>query len=327
MPSSISSSRGRSRRARHLAALGVALATLAGLIVAVRQTAPEAALQADIVTHRRPPGEDYYLAYNRGGQVDHHVLYHGIDALAIDRLRAADVLFLGNSRLMFALNRPTLRRFFDELGLDYYVLGFGHEEQDDFPARIIDLYDLRPSVAVINVDGFFWDDESDWAKRVIAESNFDAWKLQVEAEATHAVRQRLHAVVPHYADLRQAQREFVIYRSRLDGTWFVGTQLGQGSAFAWPPTDEEQPSARSLRAAEAFKRDLERRGTRMILCLVPAPDVSLNRARVVAAHLGVPLVAPVVDGLRSPDRSHLSADSARRFEARFIEDLRPLLRP
>jgi hypothetical protein len=45
-----------------------------------------------------------------------------------------------------------------------------------------------------------------------------------------------------------------------------------------------------------------------------------------AAHLGVPLVAPIVDGLATIDRSHLSAASSWRFEQVFFAELREILK-
>ena len=278
----------------------------------------------DIATHTMPP-DAYYLAHDRGGHIDHHVLFHGIDSVALDKLRRADVLFLGNSRLMFALTRDALQPFFTRLNLGYYVLGFGHEEQDDFPARLMLKHGLRPSFVVVNADGFFWDGQSDWASKVMDESAFDAKKLQWEAETTHAARRRLHWLLPHYVDLERGQREFVIYRSRLDGTWFIANDFGDGVVFDWPPADRRSPSARSIRSAEEFKREVEAQGAKLILVLVPAPDVSIHRAQALASHLGVPLVAPIVDSPRTIDRSHLSAETVRRFETVLLDQLQPYL--
>jgi hypothetical protein len=305
----------------------IGFSTLVGLVVAAALAAPPAAREMAIVSRRQPPqAESYYLAHDRGGVVDHHVLYHGLDAVALARMREARVLFLGNSRLMFALDTGTLRAFFDELGLTYYVLGFGHTEQDDFPARIIANYQLRPSVVVVNADGFFWDGQSEWARKTVRESMFDAWKLQVEAETTHAVRHRLHRVVPHYVDLFRDRREMIVYRSRLDGTWFVANTVEDGVEFPWPPRDRHQPSVRSLRAAESFKRDIEALGARLVLIVVPSPDASIHRAEALAAHLGAPLIAPSVDKLTTIDGSHLSSASSWRFERALLPALREHLR-
>jgi hypothetical protein len=288
--------------------------------------APSGAATADIVTHREPAiDEAFYLAHDRGGHIDHHVIYHGIDEVATARLRQADVLFLGNSRLMFALEPETTQQFFSAIGLDYYVLGFGHEEQDEFPLSIIRENDLRPRLVVANADHFFVAERSDWAARVVEESDFDAWKIRVEGELAHRVRRLIHRVIPHYVDLRRGHREVVLYRSRHDGTWFVANDFGEGTRFDWPETDTAVPDAATLDAAAAFKRELDRRGSRLVLCLVPGPGVSLHRARLIAAHLSVPLIIPDATEVRTIDNSHLSHDSAVRVAQSLLDRLRPYL--
>jgi hypothetical protein len=320
MPSSTSSSRPRWLALAHLAFAFWVCAAASAFAFLFR---PAAAPQADIVTHRDPPSDDeFYLAHDRGGHIDHHVIYHGIDRVVRERLRAADVLFLGNSRLMFALDPTTLAGFFVPLGLQYYVLGFGHEEQDDFPLQIIRDNDLRPSLVVVNADLFFAGRRSEWAARVIEESDFDAWKVQFEGETAHRVRRALHRIVPHYVDLGHGHREVVLYRSRENGTWFVANEFADGSSFAWPPGDRTLPGVAARESAAAFKREVEARGARLVLCLVPGPDVSLHRARAFAEQLSVPMIVPNPGALRTIDNSHLSPDSARRVASDLLGQLR-----
>lgn len=318
-----SSRRDRGRDLWHLLFAAWVILVLIGFAAVL---APRAASTADIIRHEEPTAwGSFYLAHDRGGHIDHHVLYHGIDARARDRLRETDLLFLGNSRLMFALESRIMRALLPPGTVDYYALGFGHDEQDDFPLAIIRAFDVRPKLVVVNADQFFASDSSAWAERVVEESDFDAWKVQVEGEFAHSVRRRLHRVVPHYVDLRRGEREVVLYRSRDDGTWFVANDFGPGAAFEWPASDQQQPTEDALRHAADFKRALEARGARMVLCVVPAPGVSLHRARVMAARLDVPLLVPDAGELRTIDGSHLSYDSAARVAASLVAQLRPLL--
>ncbi len=268
----------------------------------------------------------YFLAHDRGGHVDHHVLYHGLDDRARERLATADVLFLGNSRLMFALDRQALRAVMPTTGLTYYVLGFGHDETYEFPLALIERFDLRPAVVVANADGFFAGVQSELAARVQEEGWFDAVKRRLEATAAHAVRRRLHRFVPHWPDLIAGGREFVIYRSALDGTWSVGTpfpQTGPLPLAPEPPAVSLEP--RVVDRARAFKAALEKRGTRLVIGLVPSPDFPRARARALAAAIGVPAVTPAVDRPRTMDGSHLTAESAREFAELFLRELVPVL--
>ena len=97
----------------------------------------------DIATAADPPA-GHFLAHDRGGHVDHHVLLHGMDAETLRNLQRADVLLMGNSRLMFALRGEALRQYFVMRGLRPFALGFGHEEQHQFPLEVMRRHHLRP---------------------------------------------------------------------------------------------------------------------------------------------------------------------------------------
>lgn len=321
---------GAARRRRHVLALAAGLVSAVACAVAGRAALGAFGVragQSEIVTAETVPEASYYLAHDRGGHVDHHVLYHGADRRALHNLRTSDVLLLGNSRLMFALRRQDLRRFFPRHGLTYYVLGFGHREQDAFPRAIIGRFDLRPRLVIVNADRFFLGEESDWAERVMGDTRFDAHKVWFEAEASHVVRRWLHRWVPHVPDLVDGEREFIAYRSREDGTWLVANRFsGLGAPIA--PTDglPAIADARRLARARSFKAEIERRGGRLVLCLVPAPGASRETAGWLARELGVPLIAPQPDELRSHDGSHLSPESATAFADAFFADLEPIVR-
>ena len=141
----------------------------------------------------------------------------------------ADVLLMGNSRLMFALRGDALRQYFVTRGLRPFALGFGHEEQHQFPLEVMRRHGLRPRVVIANVDNFFGGVTSPWGERVLRDTRFDAWKTEIEATAAHVVRRAMHRVVPHVPDLWDGEREFIIYRSERDGAWFIATEFGRGS--------------------------------------------------------------------------------------------------
>lgn len=278
----------------------------------------------DIAT-ARPAPPDHYLAHDRGGHVDHHVLLHGLDEDALRHLRAADVLLMGNSRLMFALRGDALRRYFTARGLRPFALGFGHEEQHRFPQEVMTRHGLRPKVVLVNADNFFGGVTSAWGERVLADTTFDAYKTAFEANASHALRRALHRVVPHLPDIVAGEREFVIYRAERDGTWFIATEFGEGSRMRSFYQGRDIVRPHNLELARAFKEAVEAAGARLVFVLVPAPDVSLSHARQLADMIDVPLVAPEVDGLRTMDGSHLTDESAERYAAVFFQHLDPVL--
>jgi hypothetical protein len=288
-------------------------------------------LTQEAAAAERPPDDDHFLANDVGGQVDHHVLWFGIDAEVVRRLKAAQVLFVGNSRLMFALRPAVLRPFFADRGVRYYVMGFGYREADRFPLEMIRRFDLRPRLVVVNADGFFGGGLSPWAELVNRDTPFAARKLQHEAEAAHEARRVVHQLVPNWFRLfglpgLGLRRHFIAYRARSDGTWAI-SPWAEGTAGFVDPEPAGPPLGRGeVAAAQAFKAELDARGAAMVLTRVPSPEPmpGAGPARF-AERLGVPLVLVDVPGLTTFDNSHLSEGSAHDWTRGLLGTLAPLV--
>jgi len=284
----------------------------------------------NITVAQRPPDPAYYLAHDRGGHLDHHVLYHGIDAEAIANLKKADVLFVGTSRMMFALRSRVLAPWADAHGLTYYALGFGFREGDAFVMELIRKYDLRPKIVVVNVDGFFGRALSEWAERVRKDTPFGARKLLWEGELGHETRRVVHRVIPNFIDLYGRPgfpfgNEFIAYRSRDNGVWAISPWPKPSMPANSPDFVAEPVGPRIGDPARAFKTEMDQRGSRMLLTYVPTPDDAGGNPVALGEILGVPVVGMGVDGLTSHDGSHLSEESAVFWSRRLIQDLTPYL--
>jgi hypothetical protein len=285
-----------------------------------------------IAAAERPPDGDHFLANDIGGQIDHHVLWFGIDDEVTRRLRAADVLFLGNSRVMFALRPNVLRPFFADLNATYYVMGFGFREADRFPLAMIRKFDLRPRVVVVSADGFFGGGLSPWAEIVNRDTPFAARKLQWESEAAHEVRRRVHQVVPNWFRLfgrpgLGLRGSFIAYRSRSDGTWEVSPWPEGTTGFADAPADGPALGRGEIAAARAFKAELDARGALLVLTRVPSPEPMPGSGPARFAELlGVPLAMADVPALTTADNSHLSQGSAHDWTRSLLGTLEPVIR-
>jgi hypothetical protein len=314
-----------------LFALGLA-AVVAATVIA-RETVPLLRGRTQLIAAAEgPPDSDHYLATDSGGVIDHHVLWFGIDEVVVRRLRAAEVLFVGNSRLLFALRPGLLRPFFAELGVPYYVMGFGFREGDRLPLAMIRKFDLRPRLVVVNADGFFGGVLSPWAETVNRDTPFAARKLQWESEAAHEVRRRIHQVVPNWWRLfglpgLGLRRSFISYRARSDGTWHLSPWPEGTLGFASPSLDGPALGRDEIAAARAFKAELDARGAAMVLTRVPSPEPmpGAGPARF-AELLGVPLALADVPGLTTADNSHLSEGSAHDWTRALLGALEPLVR-
>ncbi len=315
------------------ALFAVALAGAVALTIVATETVPLMRGRTQLIAAaERPPDDDHYLATDAGGVIDHHVLWFGIDDEVVRRLRAADVLFVGNSRLLFALRPNLLRPYFADLGVGYYVMGFGFREGDRLPLEMIRKFDLRPRLVVVNADGFFTGNLSAWAEVVNRDTPFAARKLQWESEAAHEVRRRIHQLVPNWLRLfglpgLGLRRSFISYRSRSDGTWHLSPWPEDTMGFASPSLEGTELGRGEIAAARAFKAELDARGAAMVITRVPSPEPmpGAGPARF-AELLGVPLAMAEVPGLTTADNSHLSEGSAHDWTASLLGTIEPEIR-
>ena len=290
------------------------------------------------------PEQQWYLAWEREiNHQDHYVLYYDI-GVSIDHTRRSDVLFLGNSRVLFGLPNDVMSPFFESVGLRYFNLAFGHGETDVFPMRIIQNFDLSPKIVVVNADRFFTGIPSEFAELVMPTYGIqnphqvsryydtfpqrrqllEEFKANLEVKTRFFVQDHLQATYPYLVPRgRRLSESPLLYRSSVHGSW---------SALNWPSRDlpirngnkRSDISASEIRIARAFQMEIYRRNAFLVLMLVPANQASEFRARQLADVLDVPLIAPELDGLTTSDGSHLSPDSARRFASAFLEEFENL---
>ena len=274
-----------------------------------------------VASAKAPRGSEWYVSYNRGG-IDLHLLSQDLHG-SMQAAKDADVLFVGNSRVMFAFRQPALKPFFARLGLRYYVLAFPYAERNLFAEALIQRHDLRPRWMIVNSDPFFVDRVSGVAEDALRSNPFSAWKLQLETATAFSVQHRLHALVPHWAPTGH-ERDWVLFRSYGDGTTHVGAVKGTPRPAKLQLKGRfAHVTAEQLEAARRFKLDANRRGCRLVFTSIPprSPDL----ARELGGALRVPVVLPEVPKLMTCDGSHLDDASARRYAEAFLSELEPIL--
>ncbi|MGJ5243149.1 hypothetical protein ACQR14_36570, partial [Bradyrhizobium oligotrophicum] len=109
---------------------------------------------------RLAPAPDQFISLcgsRRFGDFEHAAFWFGIERRALANLKAADVVFTGSSRTMFAFSTAEVRAYFAKRGLRQFNLGFGYEDQQAFFSALAVKHHLRPRVLVIGIDPYFND--------------------------------------------------------------------------------------------------------------------------------------------------------------------------
>lgn len=265
--------------------------------------------------HRGNAGDDRYLAHCTGGTVgdyEHGAVYWELEPGIAEGLRSADVVFLGNSRAMFAFSTDAIDGYFANKGLLHYVLGFGHGERSIFARAVMERFALRPKVLVINTDPFFDGYLSEPGAAILAGRPAAVAKYRLKRLA-----QRLTDALCGRLPRLCLAREKAIYRSVSSGRWFwLGSFAADGGrpfTIPGPPADAgmvEQAAA----AGEAFlaSHSIDRRC--VVLTGVPMPGLDSGwLATALAAKLGTEVAVAPIDRPATIDGSHVDADTAERW--------------
>lgn len=261
-------------------------------------------------------GGDYYLAYCNAlafGDYDRGAFWLALEPEAREAASAADVLFLGSSRMQFAFSTNATTAWFSRAGASFYLLGFSHTEDVVFTEPLLASLKPHARVYVINVDRFFDDRETPPTREILHNKNVRSrYRKKQFWQLPHRL---LCGTLPFLCG-----RNISFVRFRRDGTWklrgtgpFKATGVADGQAMdrqKWPKYEQ---IAREFVARLPVDRNC------IVLTLVPSKETKNGEARAIADSLGLPLIAPRPAGLRTFDSSHLNPPSAQLWSSAFFE--------
>jgi hypothetical protein len=248
------------------------------------------------------------------GDYDHGAFWFGLEPQAQRAAAAADVLIVGSSRLQFAFSGEPTAKWFSQIGIRYYLLGFSNTENVVFFAPLLAKMKPRARVYVINVDRFFDDDRvSPPTERILQDR--DIRRRYEEKQTWQPLHKRICEVLPFVCGMAMA-----VYREREAGVWHVKGTVG----FAAEEVSNGQPRNverwdHYAQLGEKFLAQLPVDRSCVILTIVPTVETRRAEAMAIAAKLGLDLLAPQIDGLRTFDGSHLEEASGERWSAAFLQ--------
>jgi len=277
----------------------------------------------------RPPS-GHFLAYCESpqfGDFEHGAYYYKLEPEALERVKRADVIFFGSSREQIALSTRAFRDFFKQQRIAPYLFGFGYNEQAAFPLALIQREQLKPKAIVVLADPFFQDRSTphvrvnQWLRwRVVPEFyEFAQKKLFI------MIGERVCSLWPD----RCTPAPQLVFRAKGDGAWLLhnfdhsaASPVGGGAFF----TFTEAMAAPDLAFAERF---IAATGVpRDCVILSAAPTNSMRAegyVKEMGRLLGVKVSLPAVDNLSVSDGSHLTPESAERWSAAVLADMRDTL--
>jgi hypothetical protein len=270
-----------------------------------------------------------FLAYCNSGaftDYEHGAFFWNLEPEAVDSLKAARVLFLGNSRTQHGFSAEATGHYFRNRGVPYYIAGFDYGENMIFAQKLIKKYQLHPEVVVINSDDTFFSNE---VKAIAApmlepETGTTYWKTfynYLLKSGFSRIARPLCIQAPSLC----TQTAPSLWRRRKTGEWVWRDTFPMNSPLPiqpWKraPAPDEAAMQGFEKQAEIFLGTLQMPHQCIILTAVPN---SLVTDEPIASRVGkrfqLPVIVPHLTGLTTIDWNHLDGPSAERWSQAFLE--------
>ena len=271
--------------------------------------------------------DDAYMAYCQNaafGDYEHAAYDRLLEPRAVAKARAAEVVFLGNSRLQVAFSRPLTDGFFAAHGASYHLLGFGYGESAPFAFRVFHGLGLKPRVLVVNVAPFF---VPAWSPAAVVEVRYN-WKTRVDV-LLKAATQPLHRLLCDRDPSPCPGGSESVFRSRATGQWDWAAARSSPHAEPFtppPPYDDAGAIASDAALAEELLAGSGVPPACVILTQVPEPSADYAPlVDAVARRTGATAVLPRLSGLATFDGSHLDRASGDAWAAAFFREAAPAI--
>lgn len=256
-----------------------------------------------------------YLSYCQTtgyGDFEHGAIWFNLEPEATRAASAADVLFVGNSRMEYGFSTDAAREWLTDHTPSYFLLGFAYHPQVVFEQAVLEKLRTRARVYIINLDIFFQEKASIPARMVMEQPGArERYQRKQAWQTVHrAVCSRLTFICGN---------SYVIFKNRHTGMWRGVGLISANDAASVDANVDEREVAGEVAAGEKFLQKLGVDRSCVIFTLVPTVDAPRASSAAIAKALGVDFIAPEQEDLLTFDGSHLDRQSAERWSGAFFD--------
>jgi hypothetical protein len=257
---------------------------------------------------------------NGYGDYDHGAFWFDLEPATLRAAHDAEVLFVGSSRMAFGLSSPATIGWFADPPTTFYLLGFTRTENVAFVAPLLEKIRPQAKVYVINVDRFFAESETAPVTELLHDR--DSRTHYAEKQFWQQMQEPLCRKFPALCGTQ------IAFFRRIDtGVWHLkGSAPFKSSDVGDGPATNVDRWEQFAAVAQHFVAQLPVDRQCVILTIVPYDGTKRAEAQSIATALGMNLLEPEVDGLKTFDGSHLDPASAERWSAAFFTLAGPQIR-
>jgi hypothetical protein len=240
-------------------------------------------------------------------------------------IQDADVIFMGNSRSVFAFRPEDYTVYLEKLNLKPYKLSFCSGDAL-IQSKLIERLDLKNKILIINGENFF-QRESQFTHNAINRGKWGSFKYILEHNLSWIVRNKIHRIFPPFAEYWLEQKHHIYYRSKKTGAhrWiYSGDEREPGDAP--PPLTPKNMEAANKLAAEQnpsdFLEAMKRRNITVFITHVPSPYYDCYYSTVLnQKKYGFNFIDVWPENLKYSGGFHLNRSSASEYCHKFMQEL------
>jgi hypothetical protein len=261
-----------------------------------------------------------YCQVDGYGDFDHGAFWFKLEPQAAQAAADAQVLFIGNSRLVYGFSTSATHEWFEKNPASYYLLGFAYNARVLFMRALLQKQlAVHPRVYIINMDEFFGPNASAPAKMVMQDP--DARSHYRGKQIWQSLHRNICGLVEAFCG-----HSYAIFRDTDTGMWHPsGLILDRQAASEETKVDADEV-AREAESGKQFLASLGVDPQCVILTLVPTVDAPRPSSTAIAAALHEDFISPSGEDLLTFDGSHLEHNSAERWSSQFFEAAGPKIR-
>jgi hypothetical protein len=264
---------------------------------------------------------------------DRDILYHNIGR-SIEHVRQADIVVLGHSMVLFGLDYAQVEAFEKKYGVKIFNMASAGDGSGEFVWRIIQRWDIRPKLWVINADDHaadffsisidaFGNSGKSNAGHVLSYGRLTARSNVLARDLRWRIEWAIATFLPSFISSKLLLRNpIATWRSAVNGSvdYRNLSAFTSKSNLVITVVRDQNCHARESDVAAA-KAYVDKIGGKSLLTLFPHTDQCPVRVVEMAQRLGLTAILPPDTNYTSFDHTHLDQRGAEAFTRFFLGEL------
>ena len=301
-----------------------------------------ALVSALLVWSVRAPGQDHfasiplnhdgswYYNYEVGFEIQDPELFFNDIGRSMENARQAEIIFIGWSRLLFALDWQVFNEFAQKHHVKMFNIGLAGVHSGEFYLRVIKKWGLHPKLWVINTDRDLKDYRSGFFFLTLSGGlGTSATDRVVRYSVLHAYKNVIGRNIRWRLKMALGLLNMYSFRSAATGNWYLANwpnystdnnppikrmelSVSEGAIHQRERVDESCPVLpEEVEEARSYLNEI---GSDSVLIQVPSSFACAQRVHELAAAVGVPAFTVNQTQFSSSDGGgHLDQPSARKY--------------